>query len=152
MIGEPIKCPSDVVVSTDGASCTAVVSNINPIIVGNLAYTYTLSGATAGSGTGSVSGKVFNKGVTTVTYALVANESKKCSFTVTVNSRQEVCGNGVDDDCDGLIDEDALDNDNDGFDNCEGDCDDNNPNVFPGAPEFCNMLDDDCDGLVDEDC
>jgi len=55
-------------------------------------------------------------------------------------------------------DDDHTDDDGDGF--CEeapcedgsspGDCDDQDPAVFPAASEVCNQLDDDCDGFVDE--
>jgi hypothetical protein len=86
----------------------------------------------------------------------------------------EVC-DGVDNDCDGTVDEDTAadasvwyaDADGDGFgdaasalSSCSApsgyvadgdDCDDTNAAVSPSALELCNGLDDDCDGDVDED-
>jgi N-acetylneuraminic acid mutarotase len=44
-----------------------------------------------------------------------------------------------------------LDDDGDGFSDCDGDCDDSNPNSYPAAPEHCNGTDDNCDGSIDED-
>ncbi len=57
-----------------------------------------------------------------------------------------------DTDTDGVVDTDtgpACDLDGDGHDggDCGGDdCDDADPERFPGAPERCNGVDDDCDG------
>ena len=83
----------------------------------------------------------------------------------------EAC-NGLDDDCDGDIDEGVLlvffaDADGDGFGDgaavveaCglpEGavlddtDCDDADPEIHPDAPERCDGVDQDCDGEIDED-
>ena len=85
----------------------------------------------------------------------------------------ETC-NGRDDDCDGDVDEDAidapvwyLDPDGDGVGDASqavvscsppatgvstsGDCDETRPEVHPGAPEVCdNGLDDDCSGIADD--
>jgi hypothetical protein len=43
-----------------------------------------------------------------------------------------------------------FDGDGDGVTACGGDCDDGNPEVFPGQIESCNGIDDNCDTLVDE--
>ena len=86
----------------------------------------------------------------------------------------EAC-NGIDDDCDGVVDPDTSvdvsswysDTDEDGFGEsstmviaCDapqghvllsGDCDDGSPEINPSMPEICNGFDDDCDGVVDPD-
>jgi len=81
--------------------------------------------------------------------------------------------NGVDDDCNGEVDDDAsggewyyVDADGDGYglgaysiQHCgdldgwaleRGDCNDHDPSVNVGAEEICNGVDDDCDGRVDD--
>ncbi|MCB9691034.1 MAG: right-handed parallel beta-helix repeat-containing protein [Alphaproteobacteria bacterium] len=43
------------------------------------------------------------------------------------------------------------DDDADGFTIADGDCDDNDPQRYPGAPERCNGRDDDCSGQPGDD-
>jgi len=67
---------------------------------------------------------------------------------------QEICGNGIDDDCDG--DDDQADDDGDGYidEACGGDdCNDEWASVNPGVPEDCDTpYDDNCNGILDEGC
>ncbi len=44
-----------------------------------------------------------------------------------------------------------IDDDEDGFTENEGDCDDTDPGVRPGVADGCDGFDTDCDGTVDED-
>ncbi len=82
----------------------------------------------------------------------------------------EIC-DGIDNNCDGNVDEDVsttfyTDSDNDGFGDddstieaCEvtdgysavgGDCDDSEAESYPGNTEYCDEIDNDCDGEIDE--
>jgi hypothetical protein len=82
-----ITCPGNVIVSAATGQCSAVVNSIDAVTSqAGASYTYTMNGATIGTGTGTVTGKTFNAGVTTVTYALNSTPSINCSFTVTVNA------------------------------------------------------------------
>ncbi len=43
-----------------------------------------------------------------------------------------------------------TDDDFDGFTEDQGDCNDGNDSIFPGAPEMCDLIDNDCNGIVDD--
>jgi hypothetical protein len=62
----------------------------------------------------------------------------------------ELIGNGIDDDCDGVVDIAGADLDGDGYSTGGGDCDDGDADIHPGATEGANDVDDDCDGTKDE--
>jgi hypothetical protein len=62
----------------------------------------------------------------------------------------EIADNGVDDDCDGVVDTGSVDPDGDGYTEAGGDCEPSDPKSYPGAPEVADGVDNDCDGIVDE--
>lgn len=57
-----------------------------------------------------------------------------------------------DNDCDGVIDEDTdqADDDGDGSTEADGDCDDADASAGPAMPEVEDAVDNDCDGVVDD--
>ncbi|MEQ1565587.1 MAG: putative metal-binding motif-containing protein [Myxococcota bacterium] len=70
----------------------------------------------------------------------------------TIPRKEELQPTGVDEDCDGKIDEGtvAYDDDGDGLAELAGDCNDVDAEVYPGARERPDCRDNDCDGEVDE--
>lgn len=60
--------------------------------------------------------------------------------------------NGIDDNCDGRVDEGtvAYDDDGDGVTELQGDCDDADPTRYPAAVETADCRDQNCNGQVDE--
>jgi hypothetical protein len=64
-------------------------------------------------------------------------------------SATEICGDGIDQDCDGtdLFCLEDTDNDGDGFNENQDDCNDTDATVHPGAVETCgDNIDQDCNG------
>lgn len=87
-------CPTNQSVNTTPGLCTGTATGINATAVDNCSAntpSWTLSGATTGTGTGGLVGTPFNVGVTTVTYDVDdagGNNAASCVFTVTVTDNE----------------------------------------------------------------
>ncbi len=103
-------------------------------------------------------------------YVTVGGDCNDADQLINPNAT-EIC-DGIDNDCDGLVDDGLvfamyyLDADGDGFgdeatgvESCSqpqntitvgGDCDDTNDQIYPFAIEICDGIDNDCDGSTDE--
>ena len=105
------------------------------------------------------------------------DESDCEPYNPQVNAYMDEICDGIDNDCDGIPDGEGIegcvphyvDQDGDGFGTGDalkclcpdsepgwgpntGDCNDGNPNEYPGALEVCDGLDDNCDQVPDDDC
>lgn len=94
-----ITCPSSVTVSGSGGECefAPAFGNYDPTVSDNCGVSstaYSLSGATTGSGSGSLDGVPLNIGTTNIVWTVMdgSGNTALCSFTITVNECSGING------------------------------------------------------------
>ncbi len=162
-----ITCPGNMLMPADVNACGVSAVNFTVTATDNCTPEPTIVTVPA-------AGSAFPNGTTTVTAVAtdVSGNTSTCSFVVTVVANPEIC-NGIDDDCNGQIDDGApadntfyADLDGDGYGNLNSpiaaclqpsgyvanslDCDDTNYYIQPGMSEYCDGIDNNCDGSIDE--
>ncbi|MFM8371096.1 MAG: HYR domain-containing protein, partial [Bacteroidota bacterium] len=90
-----IACPANTTVSTDAGVCThtGIAGVFNVTVNDNCppaSQVYTLTGATASTGSNTLDGVALNKGVTNIRWVVTdqGGVAKSCSFNVTVNDTE----------------------------------------------------------------
>ncbi|APR77441.1 Type IV fimbrial biogenesis protein PilY1 [Minicystis rosea] len=147
-------------------ACNGIDDNCNGTIDEGVKTTYFADADGDGFGNASVTTQACSQPAGYVTNSNDCNDAVASVHP----GATETC-NGVDDNCNGTIDEGVkntyyADADGDGFGNpavtaqaCtqpagfvtnSTDCNDTNNAIRPGAPEVCNNVDDNCNGSVDE--
>src|SRR5690606_3405008 len=83
------NCPGDLTFYLDANECFSTVSGTDPGIVSNCdaGYSYEITGATTGNGTGNVDGVEFSPGLSTVTYT-ADQGGNTCAFQVYIEPTQ----------------------------------------------------------------
>ena len=102
-----------------------------------------------GDGYGDIGGAAVNACVAPAAHVQNNGDCNDGDAAIHPGAAEGAC-DYIDNDCDGALHGDEVDDDGDGVDECSGDCDDAQATVFPGGVEICDGLDNDCDGTPDD--
>ena len=139
---------------------TGTVAGNNDDLVMDIAWTSSLDGMLVTGNSDSLGETnhvaILSAGLHVITLSATDDWSQTGSDTVSINIVEQdpgtldqdgdgFCPDGIDADLDGECDETELT----GTDS--QDCDDADPQTYPGAPEICDQEDNDCDGVIPAD-